>query len=44
MFNARSLKNFLELRRASSAHFQIREVAEAMYECIPEDMKFLFNE
>jgi thymidylate synthase (FAD) len=36
MFNARSLKNFLELRRASSAHFQIREVAEAM--------KFLFNE
>jgi len=44
MFNARSLKNFLELRRASSAHFQIREVSEAMYECIPEDMKFLFNE
>ena len=44
MFNARSLKNFLELRRAKSAHFHIREVADAMYECLPEDVKYLFKE
>ena len=43
-FNARSLQNFLELRRAKSAHFQIREVAEAMYEAVPNDMKYLFEE
>ena len=43
-FNARSLLNFLNLRRAKSAHFQIREVAEAMYESIPDDMKYLFEE
>jgi thymidylate synthase (FAD) len=44
MFNARSLKNFLELRRASSAHFQIRLVSEAMFNEIPDDMKFLFED
>jgi len=43
-FNARSLLNFLTLRRAKSAHFQIREVADAMYECVPDDMKYLFEE
>ena len=42
-FNARSLINFLELRRAKSAHFMIRDVANAMYEAVPEDMKYLFN-
>lgn len=42
-FNARALINFLELRRARSAHFHIREVAEAMYECVPEDHKYLFK-
>ena len=42
-FNARSLMNFLELRRAKSAHFQIREVAEAMYQLVPDDLKYLFN-
>lgn len=44
MFNARSLKNFLELRRAPSAHFQIREVAEGMYNSVPNNMKYLFDE
>ena len=44
MFNARSLKNFLELRMASSAHFQIRAVALAMYEAIPSEMKYLFED
>lgn len=42
-FNARSLINFFELRRASSAHFMIREVAEAMYKEVPQDMKYLFD-
>ena len=42
-FNARSLINFFELRRAKSAHFQIREVAEEMYNQIPQEMKYLFD-
>jgi len=42
-FNARSLMNFLELRRAKAAHFHIREIAELMYESIPDDMKYLFK-
>ncbi len=42
-FNARSLKNFLELRRDRSAHYHIREVAESMYDSIPDEMKYLFN-
>jgi len=42
-FNARSLINFLELRRAKSAHFHIREVAEEMYKQVPEYMKYLFE-
>lgn len=44
MFNARSLKNFLELRRSHAAHFHIREVAEAMFMCIPTEMRYLFDE
>ena len=43
-FNARSLKNFLELRMASSAHYHIRDVALAMFDSIPDDMKYLFEE
>jgi len=42
-FNARSLQNFFELRRAKSAHFQIREVAEEMYNQIPDDIKYIFD-
>jgi len=42
-FNARSLINFLELRRAKSAHFHIREIAEEMYNKIPNEMKYLFD-
>ena len=41
--NARSLMNFLALRRAKSAHFHIRNVAEEMYSIIPNDMKYLFD-
>jgi len=42
-FNARSLMNFFELRRAKSAHFKIREVAEEMFQQIPEEMKYIFE-
>lgn len=42
-FNARSLKNFFDLRRSSGAHFHIRDVANAMYACIPENMRYLFS-
>jgi thymidylate synthase (FAD) len=42
-FNARSLMNFLELRRAKSAHFHIREVAEEMYNQVPDELKYLFD-
>ena len=43
-FNARSLQNFFNLRRASSAHFHIREVANAMFDAVPNDLKYLFEE
>ena len=42
-FNARSLQNFLHLRRAKSAHFHIRDVANEMYEQIPIEMRYLFE-
>lgn len=42
-FNARSLMNFFELRRSKSAHFHIREVADAMFKCIPNAYKFIFE-
>jgi thymidylate synthase (FAD) len=42
-FNARSLLNFLQLRRAKSAHYHIREVAEEMYKAIPDEIKYLFD-
>lgn len=43
-FNARSLKHFLKLRRAKSAHYHIRAVADAMFEAVPEYMRYLFEE
>jgi thymidylate synthase (FAD) len=42
-FNARSLLNFLQLRRAKSAHFHIQEVAEEMYKVVPDELKYLFD-
>jgi thymidylate synthase (FAD) len=41
--NARSLRNFLQLRLAPEAHFEIRELAAKIKEAIPEDHKFLFK-
>jgi len=42
-FNARSLKNFLGLRMSKSAHFHIREIANKMYELLPEEHKFIYE-
>jgi thymidylate synthase (FAD) len=43
-FNYRSLQNFLALRTDKHAHFQIRDVAFAMYESLPEAHKCLFKD
>lgn len=41
--NARTLQNFLTLRTSKHALWEIRLLAKAMYEALPEDHKFLFN-
>jgi len=43
-FNARSLQNFFNLRLDKHAHYKIREVAEEMYNLLPDNHKFLFSE
>ena len=42
--NARSLQNFLELRSSKHALWEIRNLARALFEAIPEEHKFLFKE
>lgn len=42
--NARSLQNFLELRTSKSALWEIRDLAYAVFEALPEDHKYLFKE
>ena len=42
--NARSLQNFLELRTNKAALWEIRELAYAIFEALPEDHKYLFEE
>ena len=42
--NARSLQNFLELRSSSAALWEIRLLAQAIYDAIPDDHKYLFKE
>ena len=42
--NIRSLRNFLHLRLSKSAHFKIRELAELVYDAIPQEHKFLFED
>lgn len=42
--NARSLQNFLELRSSKHALREIQNLAKAMYEAIPNDHKFLFDD
>lgn len=41
--NARSLQNFLELRSSKHALWEIQLLAKAMYEAIPDEHKFLYN-
>ena len=42
--NARSLQNFLSLRSDKAALWEIRSLAWEIYNAIPEDHQFLFNE
>ncbi len=41
--NARSLQNFLALRSSKSALWEIRKLAHAIYEALPQDHKYLFE-
>lgn len=41
--NARSLQNFLSLRSDKSALWEIRDLAHALYNELPEDHKYLFS-
>ena len=42
--NARSLQNFLELRTSKHALKEIQDLAKALFEKIPSEHKFLFEE
>ena len=42
--NARSLQNFLELRSSKSALWEIQDLANAMYEAIPKEHQYLFED
>lgn len=42
--NARSLQNFLSLRSSKSALWEIRNLAKAVFEAIPEEHKFIFQD
>lgn len=41
-FNAQSLQNFLSLRTAKSAHYHIRELANEVFNKLPDSHKYLF--
>ncbi len=41
--NARSLQNFLELRSDKAALWEIRDLAYALYERLPEEHRYLFH-
>ena len=42
--NARSLQNFLELRSSKEALWEIRDLANAMYQALPDEHKYLFKD
>lgn len=42
--NARSLQNFLNLRSSKSALWEIRNLANAIYNALPNEHKFIFAE
>lgn len=41
--NARSLMNFLKLRSSKRALWEMRDLAQEVFNLIPEDMKFIFE-
>lgn len=43
-FNAQSLQHFLKLRTDKSAHYHIRDLANELYNKIPESHKYLFED
>ena len=42
--NARSLQNFIELRSSKSALWEIQNLAKAMFDAIPTEHKYLFED
>ena len=42
--NARSLQNFISLRSSKSALWEIRDLAKALYEILPSDHQYLFDD
>ncbi|MBP3675561.1 MAG: FAD-dependent thymidylate synthase, partial [Campylobacter sp.] len=42
--NARSLQNFITLRSSKSALWEIRNLANAIYNALPNEHKFIFAE
>jgi thymidylate synthase (FAD) len=42
--NARSLQNFIALRSSKSALWEIRDLSKALFETLPQDHKYLFEE
>jgi len=42
--NFRSLKNYLKLRTDKSSHFEIRNLAYAIYDVIPKEYRFLLKD
>ena len=42
--NARSLQNFLSLRSDKSALWEIRDLAHKIYENLPQEHKYLFQD
>lgn len=41
--NARSLQNFISLRSSKSALWEIRNLANALFEALPQEHKFIFE-
>ena len=41
--NARSLQNFIALRSTNAALWEIRDLANALYETLPQDHRYLFE-
>ena len=42
-FNAQALQHFLNLRTAKSAHYHIRDLANAVFNVLPDNHKYLFE-